>query len=326
MKIRTFAVIAAFVMLLACSAFVPGMAEETESMYEPVNAKKGIYRLKGTDYLVMDYHLYFKPEQTVQQARSFTEIMSQFPDVKTYVYCVTTFRTLDFDHLEEEPPLFTLIRENYPDSETACLEIGSVEEYTDYYYQTDHHWNYKGSYAGYEQIVHMLLGEDEPLMEPVETVEFPVYFNGSTNKELNLKDCKERFTVYRFEYPEMQIKINDKKKSSYGLQKNYFAGKYSTQPFVNHYGQFYGGDVGLIEICTGDESKGNLLVLANSLSNPIDLLLATHFNHTYFVDTRHYSKDMGGLFWLSRAVEKWDIGQVLMLGDGQFFMSGATYR
>ena len=62
------------------------------------------------------------------------------------------------------------------EEDTDYLRIGSLEEYGRYFYTTDHHWNYRGSYAGYCQIVRMLLGEDEPVIEPAETVTFPVKF------------------------------------------------------------------------------------------------------------------------------------------------------
>lgn len=325
MKTRVIAAFLVLVLVLA-AAVSAAAAEENESIYELVDRSKGVYRLKGTDYYVMDYRAFTDPEATVKQAESFTSVMSQYPEVKTYVYFVTSFRSVDFDHMAETPEMYTLIRENYPDSTTGYLKLDSVEDYCRLFYRTDHHWNYLGSYEGYKQIIGMLLGEDEPLLEPVETVTFPVYFNGSLFKEIGRKDSDEQFTVYRFDYPEMTIRINGVRKKNYGLQSSYFDGKYSSGAYANHYGQFYGGDVGLIEISTGDESKGNLLVIANSLSNAVDLLLASHYNNTYFVDLRHYSKDMGSLFSLSGYVKKWNISQVLMLGDGHFFTSGATYR
>ena len=31
------------------------------------------------------------------------------------------------------------------------MNINSLEEYKNFYYKTDHHWNYKGSYLSYVQ-------------------------------------------------------------------------------------------------------------------------------------------------------------------------------
>ena len=320
--------LAALLALLFLVSAAPAMAlpEDEGTVYRAIGKKKKVYSLADTDYLVEDYRPYFLPDKSIAQAESFNKVLSAFPDVETYVYLATSSRSVDFDDLETVP-LYDLIREYYPHSKTDLLPLHSFEDYYRYYYKTDHHWNYQGSYTGYRQIIRMLLGEDEPLMEPLETVEFPVCFNGSLNTLISRDTSDEKFTVYRFDFPEMTVRINGKRKTGYGKQDAYFSGKYNKRnKLTNHYGEFYGGDQGLVQFTTGDESKENILVFAGSFSNAVDMLIASHFNNTYFVDMRHYKEDMGEKFNLTQSIKKWHISKVLLLGDGYFFKWGTTYR
>ena len=56
------------------------------------------------------------------------------------------------------------------------------------------------------------------------------------------------------------------------------------------------------------------------------MLIASHFNHTYFLDLRHYYEDMGEKFNLTRSVKAWNVTKVMLLGDGAFFSLGTPYR
>lgn len=311
--------------LILCCLLSAATAEGT--LYQTVSEKKQLYSLGDTGYLIDSWEAFYKPEAVITQAESFNKVLSAYPNVETYVYMVTSSRTMDFDHMEEEPKVFTLIRDNYPNSTVDRLKIDSIETYCDYFFTTDQHWRFKGSYQGYKDIIRMLLGEDEPLLEPVETVEFDTKFNGALNKKISRKTSQEKFVAYRFEFPEMQIKINGKRKKTYGKQDTYFQGKYNKKDaFTNHYSEFYGGDEGLIEFDTGNEDKPNIIIFSNSFSNAVNMLIASHFHHTYVIDMRHYGDDMKSKLNLTKSISNWDVQKVMLLGDGSFFSWGTTYR
>ena len=166
----------------------------------------------------------------------------------------------------------------------------------------------------------MLLGEEEPLLQPAETVEFPFVFNGSYYKWAGMTDSDELFTVYRFEYPEMKIWINQKRRKAYGRAQQYFDGEINGQyPFTNHYGEFYGGDNGLIVFSTERPEKENILILSNSFSNAVDMLIASHFNNTIVVDPRMYEDQIGKDLPLEQLARSYGITKILLLGDPDFF-------
>ena len=282
--------------------------------------------ISGMQYLIEDPARFYAPGKIAHQAKTLYAALKDHPEVKTYVYLVNSSRTVDvLADVTAEPKMYGDIRSCFSESVTDYLRIGSLEEYGRYFYTTDHHWNYRGSYAGYCQIVRMLLGEDEPVIEPAETVTFPVKFNGSLNKNSHRNDSREDFTVYRFDYPEMKLEIDGKPKDRYGNQEAYFAGRYSKASYVNHYNSFYGGEAGLIHVETDRTDRGTLVLFSNSQSDALNLLLASHFHHTYIVDLRHYMGGTGRCS-LSSLVEKWNPGQVLILGDGLYFKLDYGYQ
>ena len=282
--------------------------------------------INGMVYLLSDPIYYYDPEAVKEQARSFNKSLEDYPEVERFVYLLNSSRTTDMAHIAEEPRIYSVIQKAFSGSRTDYLSMSSAEDYARYFYSTDHHWKYEGSYTGYCQMIRMMLGEEEPLLEPVETVEFPFVFNGSMNESLKRADSKEKFTVYRFEYPPMKVEINGKPKAAYGHQKEYFEGKYSKMVFASHYSFFYGGEEGLIHFMTEKPEGKNLLVFSNSQSNAVDMLLASHYANTWIVDPRHYEADNGKAFSLSKAVKEWDIDQVLILGDGHYFKQPYHYR
>ena len=282
--------------------------------------------INGMRYKLSNADQYYKASVVQKKAKNLNEAMAAFPEIPSYVYLINSSRTVKVKKdVTAVPKVYKLIEEYYTDSTTDYLHFDSLEQYASYFYTTDHHWNYRGSYAAYCQIIRMLLGEDEPVLEPVETVTFPVKFNGSLNQTSNAKDSEEEFTVYRFEYPEMKIEVNGKPKTALGREEAYFDGKYVKSIMANHYAYFYGGDNALVHVQTERTDRGNLLVISNSFSNAITQLLASHYHNVWIVDQRYYEISMGKLFTIPEALTEWDVDQVLILGDGDYFSGRGIY-
>ena len=186
------------------------------------------------------------------------------------------------------------------------------EEFSKYFYKTDHHWNYKGSYIGYKDIIKLLLGEDEKIMVPEKLVDFNIDFNGSSARTAKSLDFSDDFKAYKFNFQDHE-EFLDRKIGTYGAYKDYFNGKISNAPFVNHYGEFYGDDNAEVIYDYNDDEKDNLLIIGNSFSNPINSLIASHFNKTYVVDLRYYYDVFGEEFDYDDYIEKNGIDKVLIL-------------
>ena len=85
-------------------------------------------------------------------------------------------------------------------------EIPDFAAFSEYFYRTDHHWNYLGSYRAYRELLPLLGCTDTPL-EPTAT-ETLGEFSGSKAAGTGLDIFSEPFTVYRFAYPEMTVTRN----------------------------------------------------------------------------------------------------------------------
>ena len=66
--------------------------------------------------------------------------------------------------------------------------------------------------------------------------------------------------------------------------------------------------------------KGILLLVASSYSNPINGLLASHFDRTYVIDPRYYAEWAGKEFDLEAYAAEKEITDLLLLGDIDFFL------
>ena len=61
-----------------------------------------------------------------------------------------------------------------------------------------------------------------------------------------------------------------------------------------------------------------MLILSSSFSNPINGLIASHFNRTYVIDGRHYND-----FKVFDYIEKNNINKVLIIMDFNFVSMSA---
>ena len=220
-----------------------------------------------------------------------------------------------------ENEIYRLIRELFEVDGIGTLALESPDDYMNWFYQTDHHWNYKGSYQGYLDIVHMIFGPNESVLQPARTRVFrDIFFNGSYSKRINQLLSDERFTVYRFnDLPDYKAKTNRKTIRYYGHANTYYKGRYSRKDLFNHYANFYGGDFGEVIISTNQAKKPNLLIFSNSFDNAILLLLSNHFNNIYSIDLRHYEEDLNESFHIEQYIQKNKIDTILVIGDWFLF-------
>ncbi len=236
-----------------------------------------------------------------------------FNGIDSYLYFVNTSKAIDFNTVDEtENPFLTYIKGAMPNFKCDGLKVSSYEEYMNYFYETDHHWNYKGSYQGYKDVIN-LLSPGEEVLEPIETKTFDVYYYGSNARTVSVYTNKEKFTVYDFKFPSFTVRVNGVKWVDYGNRTMYYNKQYSTQKGYNHYGAFYGGDYAEVAFDFNQPKKDNLLVIAPSYSNAIDKLVASHFNKTYYIDLRHYQNEYGRKFNPEEYCKKNNIDKVLVL-------------
>ena len=312
----------------------PVCAEETQSewTYEYSSRGQDIYRLGNTGYLVENWRAFMTP-QYLNNVRANAKQLNQYVPlgggVKKYIYFIESSRSVNLNSdLTGENEVYAFLKEHYEADGFGTLALEKPEDYLNWFYKSDHHWNYKGSYKGYCDIVRLILGDGEPLMTPAETVVFPdIPFNGAYNSKLGYSQCDELFTVYRFDgMKDYTAKINGSPAKSYGKAQTYFAGKYPRLTVYNHYGAFYGGDVGELIIDTNQPEKSNLLLISNSYSNAVTLLLAQHFNRIHAIDPRFYKAQLKQDFHIQKYLKANQIDTVLYMGDFKCFIQSFSLK
>ena len=281
-------------------------------------AAEGYYFYRGDSHRIVE-----RPEEDpegMERARALAEQVCAIPGVRVWVYFINNSRSVDFDRPEESGAVFAEVSALFPAAGCAAFTFADYEEYCGWFYQTDHHWNNRGSYRGYREIAELMgLGEPVPAGEEVE---FPFVFNGSYARETNQMCADEPFRVYPFELPKHRITL-DGKPGKYGRLDAYLKGRYETEPLTNHYSSCYGGEYGEIVYDFGTEGRGSLLIIANSYSNPINALIASHFDRTTVVDPRYWEQRTGEPFDPAECARRAGADTVLLLGDVRLFTGEA---
>lgn len=273
-----------------------------------------IYVYNNEDYLITKYDI----SQDKTFFDNISEIAKEYNKVKgikKYLYFVDNCYTVNFDDDNlKENRVFLYIKQKFNMDGYARLNVDSYDTYKKYFYKTDHHWNYEGSYTGYKQIINMILDKNVTLIMPKKTTTFDIDFFGSRARTENIYKYHEKFKVYDFEKLNYKCYINRQEKQ-YGNKDKYYNGQYLREKAANHYGIFYGGDYGEVLYDFNNQSKQNILIIANSYSNAINDLIASHFNKTFVVDLRHYKKEMKEEFNIDEYIKRNDIDILLILGD-----------
>ena len=296
------------------SSVLKALGPEAGSSYTEI--AQGFYHFADDAHRIVE-----KPWSEVMDASRFSSaanLLDSAENVRKYVFFIRNSRAQDFTAPEaENDAAFSLVRSALRADAYGQLAAAGYEEFCELFYQTDHHWNHRGSDLGYRLVLAMMLPDETPL-SPDREWTFNVVFDGSYARQTRLLCADELFRAYSYPLPKMKTVLNGKN-GQYGHRSVYEKDRYPTDELRNHYAYYYGGDYGEILIDNGSSRGRNLLLIADSYSNPINLLLASHFDRTCVIDLRYYEKDTGKPFDISGCISENRITDVLLLGDIAFF-------
>lgn len=205
------------------------------------------------------------------------------------------------------------------------LQVGDVEDLKKTYFGTDHHWSHIGAYQGYTDIIKLLFGGKEkekvPISEEIlEDVNFYGSFSRSIAHTIDMKG--DSISKYVFDLPDYKLYINGILTEEYGHYSDYINGDIDGDKDFDHYNWLYQAREAEIMFVTNQENLENILVIADSMSNPIRDVLASHFNRTLFINLDRY-QGMYGEFEIQEYIDKYKIDKVLvMLTLDNYFPEG----
>ncbi len=243
--------------------------------------------------------------------------------VDAYYYYFDEPQVWNFQTGEKVIDLEAILKEKLTGKYTfARLEYDGYDGFKKYFYKTDHHWNYIGSYQAFKDIAEMF-GVKNPA-EPTGTFTSEDNFYGSKARDSRNYNFNEKFMFYMFNLPEHDTYVDHEEKN-YGHYEEFLKHDYESKRGFNYYGWVYGGDAGEVLFDYHQKKKDNLLIISNSFDNPINVLVAQYFNKTYAVDLRYYKKQLGEEFKFSEYINEKKIDKVLfVMGPRILFENGSN--
>lgn len=293
----------------ANSAFLQSMLEKTLPNGGAQYIKIGNVYLFD-DCLVFGLGVYdYIEAATLKRAAEYNELISAHPEIEFYLYYIEKDTDISFE-TNEKLGLYELLESNVnlPDANKKAFSINSFEEFKQYFFKTDHHWNADGAYRGYVQLA-SLLGVTDELLPCKEKVKITDDFSGSKATG-DAAGYSEPFYAYRYDFPEMKVWLNSNPYPDYGRRDEFLSG--NTQKV--DYASFYGPDEAEVILDTGNTERENILIIGESYDNAILKLIATHFNRTHAVDLRGY-RLLYEKFSLADYIKTNNISKVVFLGN-----------
>lgn len=267
-------------------------------------------------YLYNDYLLY-TTSNTIGNKNNISEINRIIDNTSAniYVYYINTDANYNFEKNFKVDD-YSIIKKYVNTDNTSEFIINSFDEYKKYFYKTDHHWNYKGSYKAFNDIAKLMNLDVIP--DNNNEVCLKGYFDGSKLKSIaNIDIVKDNVCVYDFDFPDFDIYISNELVDDYGTSVE----KLKTQSELT-YGSIYGFDYDEIIFINKDSNNNKkLLIYSNSYSNAVNKLLASNYKETYVIDGRHYNSNKSMVDY----IEENNIDDVLILGNHWLFVDSLNW-
>lgn len=276
-----------------------------------------VLKIQSTNTLIMPSNTKDQWQPVLDnKSQNINALVSQYPDIEFYVYYIETDHDVNFiealNNHEIRDYYFTSLSDRV---NTDSQSVDKLEDITDYFFATDHHWNMAGQLRGYQRIVN-LLGEIPSSNVDVVTLEDAGYI-GSKAKKIDDFTYEDNFGYLINRQLKYKTYVNDVE-GPINQKLTYDQGYYSKEQGVNHYALCYGYDVAKLTYDFNQEDKDNLVIFAASFSNPINELIASHFNQTYVLDMRHFQRDYGEAFDMTTFMATHDVDKVLFTGYYSF--------
>ena len=280
-------------------------------------------------YLINSVPLFDDAKAYLTTSRGYNvqEFVQHYPDIKTYVYFPTRLEEiLDVgDGLNYGPQYRSSFIAQLGDKVTWDeLKIENVEDYQECFYKSDFHWNGRGAYRGYSDIIRMIqkdfaIEDPRPVEQEIVYTDYGFHGNiasqvGSLGEEDHIIDLKLKgIGDYDYTVNGVPADLNTTKED-YALNGN-------NTPYSDF--DYYFGDNAFERIFDfHQEDRPNLLIFADSFTNVTQEWIASHFNKTVIIDLRARGED----FDLDAYIRNYDIDILLVTQYyNNLFFNGNMY-
>lgn len=190
------------------------------------------------------------------------------------------------------------------------MDVDNLEQYKNYFYKTDHHWNINGALVGYYDILDMFNIVDNNNYNVV--VKDNRKFYGSLAKTA-LNDIVYDYICDIDYYIDYNVVVNG------GVPEDIFKPRNirldRSYKYYDYYVSYFNGQYGKVVYDYNNSSKENLLIIGDSYTWQIDYLIAQNFNKTHVINLR-YDEFKNSSFDMTSYISENNISKVLFLYDG----------
>lgn len=194
--------------------------------------------------------------------------------------------------------------------------FSGLEDKSDLYFKTDHHWQINGAFYAYERIIDIISKKNSQVMEAKSREDFNVIkrtgnFNGYFGRQLS------------FVYPTDDAIEIYQPKESFPKYEKYVDGKLNNRLLLdgNFYEVYMEGNQPEIVIETNRDNLPDVLIVGDSYTNVLEYLLFQHFNTTRILDYRYYDK-----MNIYDYVDKYNPDIVLFITNDAYYDDNNTFK
>ncbi len=248
-----------------------------------------------------------------KRLNNFSDLIRRYPQLNFYLFY---FDHLDRSNLHPVTNLFpqadrgdTLryLQANKPDGLVlGTMTLENLDEYETLFFHTDHHWTIRGAWKAYESIYQML-AEHTPGIGPILTLKgfstvAGVQYCGPYTRSTLYPCTPEPLEFADVDLPPYTTYVNGKQ-TPYGHRAEYLAGEFDDSLYAQHYRDFFGNQVALVEYHFANQSNRNLLMIGSSYTHNIQVYVAAHYRNAYIIDLRKYKDFSLGEFILHHSID-----------------------
>lgn len=296
--------------------------DDVEPTYTIRPLNNGVRVIKETGHLIVAHKL-LEEEIPLFEKRvdNLTYFVDRHPDIDFYVYYIESSVDANLTEGVFTHELYNFLSKIMHERVSMHgFKLTDYDTFFHHFFKTDHHMNPYGQKKVYQDVIGLLLGEDEPILPFEIKVREDMVFYGFRARSADYYTIHDPFSYFLVDWGERTFltQINGSEET-YGRRNGYGNVEPSSQEIFGYYEHANGPDRGWVMYDYKQRDRSNLLVFVDSYSNPINDVIASHFNQTHFIDMRHYEREMGKAFDFDTFVQEHEVDQVLLMGSSAFF-------
>ena len=271
----------------------------TDNEYIIYNEKEDFY------YLINNLSKQEMDKRVKSQAEFYNDIKTKYPDLNMYVYLPLRYELTQMCSNSINGYVDAFEFELNDEIKVSKLETLSNDEYLNYFYRTDHHYNANGALKAYEDIMTMM--EMDPTNEyEIKTIKTP-YYGSMAKSSLNDSVSDELQAIETDIEVSLKDPIDGFKPMTIKDTKN---------KFYDYYIGYFNGQFDEVTYKYNDYTGRNLLIIGDSISWQIDYLIASKFDETHIINMR-FGKWKNNNLNLSEYIQENNITDLLFLEEAE---------